>query len=68
MSDRFNPTVVTEEGRLKIKQARELFTEFGEKLRAVMPTNRETALTLTNLEQAGFWAVRSIAIEHEDGG
>ena len=61
MIDRFGVVPTSDVTQAKIEQLREAAREFEACLADACQPSRETALAITNLEQATMWAVKAIA-------
>ena len=56
----FNFTQLNEEGRNKARVVAELFTTLLEGLEVICPKGRELSIVRTKLEEAGFYAKKSL--------
>lgn len=61
LDNRFVYHVSDEEQKKKYEEIRKLMLELAHALNALCPESREKSLSITNLEQAQFWANASIA-------
>ena len=50
----------SEDGLAKITQLRDAFSNLNELIDAICPNSRERAITITNLETAAMWAIKSV--------
>lgn len=50
----------SEDGLAKITQLREAFSNLNELIESICPNSRERAITITNLETAAMWAIKSV--------
>ena len=48
------------DGLAKIASLRESFSDLMEHIKAVCPDSREKSVAITNLEQAGMWAIKAV--------
>lgn len=64
MNKEFSRNVLTDEGLQKMSGIAELFDELLESLKVKCPEGRELSLTKTKLEEACFYAKKSIAVCH----
>ena len=57
---------VNEEQQQKIDYLRLIFSEIYKSVDAICKPSRETSLAFTKLEEAQFWAIKSITREEND--
>ncbi len=59
---------VNEEQQQKIDYLRLIFSEIYKSVDAICKPSRETSLAITKLEEAQFWAIKSVTREEKDNG
>jgi hypothetical protein len=61
MDPAFEVHMLTDEGKVKAEAIAQSFDRLLTELRSLVPSGRELALTVTNLEQAAFFAKKGMA-------
>jgi hypothetical protein len=61
LANRFMYHPASDEQQEKYQELRGMFLELANAINALSPEGREKSLSITNLEQAQFWANASIA-------
>lgn len=61
MNDRAKFLSTNDDQKEKIQDIREMFSDVYDSIEAVCHSSRETSLALTKLEEAQFWAIKSIS-------
>ena len=56
----YNYHMRSEEGLAMITQLREAFSKLNELIESICPNSRERAVTITNIETAAMWAIKSV--------
>lgn len=65
MNDRAKYLAVSEEQNNRIQHIREVFSNVYNEIESTCRNSRETSLAYTKLEEAQFWAIKSITREEK---
>jgi hypothetical protein len=65
MKQEFQVHRLNEEGMKKAEAIAEAFSTLLESVEEMCPQSRERSIVVTKLQEASFWAKRSIAVNHD---
>ena len=66
MNERAKFLEINDNQKDRIEEIRNLFSEMYNLIEQVCKSSRETSLVFTKLEEAQFWAIKSISREKEE--
>lgn len=63
MRNEFQPHLLNDDGRMKVVEIGDAFSDCLARVEAVLPIGRERSLVVTKLQEASFFANKGIAID-----